>query len=197
MDERGLVELALTQHGLVTAAQARRCGLDASAVHRRVRSGRWRTVRRGVYAIGAAPPGWEQEVHAAVLAVGTVGVLTLTDRADAGPSAAVDASQASPSRSSFDGDPGRHGREHGVGQPADRQQDDDSGWVPSQPDAGTTWRPDDGFGGGNGGDSSGAFGGGNSGAFGGGNSGAFDNDNSGAFGGGMSGSLGGSRSGAS
>ena len=40
------------------------------AVHRRVRSGRWRTVRRGVYAIGAAPPGWEQEVHAAVLAVG-------------------------------------------------------------------------------------------------------------------------------
>lgn len=70
MDEGRLVEIARTQHGLVTRRQALSHGASDAAIHRRVASGRWDRVRTGVYALGAAPSTWSQGVLAAVLAVG-------------------------------------------------------------------------------------------------------------------------------
>jgi hypothetical protein len=70
MDERGLIEIARTQHGLVTRAQAREHGATDQAIGRRVAAGRWSRARRGVYVLGAVPTTWHQRVLAAVLAVG-------------------------------------------------------------------------------------------------------------------------------
>lgn len=39
-----------SNHGLITRQQAILCGLDADTIHRYLRSGTWRVVRRGVYA---------------------------------------------------------------------------------------------------------------------------------------------------
>lgn len=70
MDHGALVALALTQHGVVTRAQALAAGATDSAIRRRVAAGQWQRVRPGAYAIGAAATTWEQSVMATVLAAG-------------------------------------------------------------------------------------------------------------------------------
>ncbi|HEX6312331.1 MAG TPA: type IV toxin-antitoxin system AbiEi family antitoxin domain-containing protein [Acidimicrobiia bacterium] len=62
--------LAARQHNLVTRWQAHGAGFSDDMIRRRVRTGRWRRTRRGVYAVGGAPPTFEQAVMGAVLAAG-------------------------------------------------------------------------------------------------------------------------------
>ncbi len=62
--------VAATQHGTVSAAQLRQCGLSASAIGRRLQAGRLHRLHRGVYVPGhrrLPPLGW---TAAAVLACG-------------------------------------------------------------------------------------------------------------------------------
>jgi very-short-patch-repair endonuclease len=68
--DAAVAAIAARQHNLVTRVQARRAGLTDEMIHRRVRIGRWRRTRRGVYAVGGAPPSFEQAVLGAVLAGG-------------------------------------------------------------------------------------------------------------------------------
>jgi hypothetical protein len=65
-----VARLAARQHNLVTRVQAHRAGFTDEMIHRRLRTGRWRHVRRAVYAVGGAPPTFEQAVMSAVLAAG-------------------------------------------------------------------------------------------------------------------------------
>lgn len=63
------------QHGLVSRSQALTAGLGRDAVHYRLRSGRWRRVAAGVYAVTTAPVTWRQQVLAACLAIGGGGAV--------------------------------------------------------------------------------------------------------------------------
>jgi len=67
---RRLTQIAVAQHGLVTADQARRAGLNAQKVRWLLRSGRWTAVRPKVYALVGVPPTMTQAVAAAVYAAG-------------------------------------------------------------------------------------------------------------------------------
>ena len=62
--------IARHQLGLFTTQQALRAGVGEKQLARRVREGRYRMMRRGVLAVAAVPPTWEQSVLAAVLAAG-------------------------------------------------------------------------------------------------------------------------------
>jgi hypothetical protein len=68
--DREVTDLARTQHGLVTHAQARARGMSQRSLSRRVASGRLQRLLPGVFAIAGAPETWEQRVMAAVLAAG-------------------------------------------------------------------------------------------------------------------------------
>jgi predicted transcriptional regulator of viral defense system len=72
--DREIVELASTQHGVVTVGQVERLGLSGRALRHRVTSGRMRRVHRGVYA------PWPLTRHgrwtAALLAVGEGALLS-------------------------------------------------------------------------------------------------------------------------
>ncbi len=59
---------AAEQHGVVSTAQLRDCGLDSKAVSRRVRAGRLHPVHRGVYAVGHPALALAGRFVAAVLA---------------------------------------------------------------------------------------------------------------------------------
>lgn len=72
--ERGALERAAKQHGLVTLGQARAAGVSDDQIHRRVRSGRWAVQRRGVYRVTGAPATEDQVVLAACLAAGPAAV---------------------------------------------------------------------------------------------------------------------------
>ena len=61
--------LAARQDGVLTLDEAFQCGLTAEQVRRRVESGRWRRVAKGVYAVAGAPDTWRQRTRAAYLAV--------------------------------------------------------------------------------------------------------------------------------
>jgi hypothetical protein len=63
-------DIAESQHGLVTLRQAVTAGITEDQVEGRVRAGKWRRVRRGVFAMAGAPKTWEQGVLAAVLRAG-------------------------------------------------------------------------------------------------------------------------------
>jgi hypothetical protein len=65
-----LAGLAERQHGLVTAAQLARLGLDASARSKRIRAGSLHRIHRGVYAVGHRRLSQEGRWMAAVLAAG-------------------------------------------------------------------------------------------------------------------------------
>jgi very-short-patch-repair endonuclease len=65
-----LYQIAVSQHGLVTADQARRTGLGTHQIRWLTRSGQWNAIRPGVYARAGAPPTWVQTVAAAVLSAG-------------------------------------------------------------------------------------------------------------------------------
>lgn len=69
------VELAVdrrlaSQLGLITASQARECGLGQSTVRSRVRQGRWQAVTRGVYRVAGSPDTWDQRALAVCLRLG-------------------------------------------------------------------------------------------------------------------------------
>jgi very-short-patch-repair endonuclease len=66
--DRSINRLARRQHGLVTRQQARAAGASPRQIDHKLGSGQWVAMRRGVYAIGGAPPTWEQAVLAACLA---------------------------------------------------------------------------------------------------------------------------------
>lgn len=61
-------EVASAQHGLITFDQALAQGLSPQQVQRRVASGRWIRVHRGVYRVGGTPPSWQGTALAACLA---------------------------------------------------------------------------------------------------------------------------------
>jgi hypothetical protein len=65
-----LERAAERRFNLITRGEALASGLTPAAIKHRVESGRWRPVRRGVYAVTGVPPSWEQTVYAAVLASG-------------------------------------------------------------------------------------------------------------------------------
>jgi very-short-patch-repair endonuclease len=74
--ERFARKLAGRQHGLLTAAQARSLGLDASAVSRRVGGGLWERILPGVYRIAGAPATGRQAALAGVLWAGEGAVVS-------------------------------------------------------------------------------------------------------------------------
>lgn len=59
---------ASSQHGLITFDQARQAGLTRHQIQRRVQTGRWVRVHRGVFRVGGAPITWEQAAAAGCLA---------------------------------------------------------------------------------------------------------------------------------
>jgi hypothetical protein len=61
--------LAATQYGLITLAQAIAAGLNRQAINRRVTSGRWIRIARGVYQIAGAPRSWHQRALGVILAL--------------------------------------------------------------------------------------------------------------------------------
>lgn len=70
MNERDLIELASRQHGLLTRQQVLVAGWTDSVISRRLRTGRWKRLRTGVYIVGGVPASWEQRVLGACLAGG-------------------------------------------------------------------------------------------------------------------------------
>lgn len=70
MNERDLIELASRQHGIVTHQQVLTAGWTDAVISRRLRTGRWKRLRSGVYIVGGVPPSWEQLVLGACLAGG-------------------------------------------------------------------------------------------------------------------------------
>jgi hypothetical protein len=68
-DERA-GRIAARHHGLITTEQAARCGLTSAHITRRVRSGRWERLARGVFRITGAPATPAQATLAGVLAAG-------------------------------------------------------------------------------------------------------------------------------
>jgi hypothetical protein len=62
--------VAARQWGVVSRAQALDAGLTRHQIARRISSGRWIVLRRGVFAIAGTPPSWEQAVVGAVLRAG-------------------------------------------------------------------------------------------------------------------------------
>lgn len=65
-----VAQMACRQHGNVTYAQLRACGLSHNAIDCRVRRGRLYRVHRGVYAVGRPPATPLERAAAAVLAGG-------------------------------------------------------------------------------------------------------------------------------
>lgn len=67
---------AAEQHGLISVAQLRACGLGRNAITLRVRAGRLHPVHRGVYAVAHAALTLDGRFMAAVLAVGPGALLS-------------------------------------------------------------------------------------------------------------------------
>ncbi|MEA2452300.1 MAG: hypothetical protein QOG04_1010 [Actinomycetota bacterium] len=65
-----LVELALSQHGVVSAQQAQHLGIDHRALSRAVKSRKLAKVHRGVYRMGGAQMTWLGDLMAAHLWLG-------------------------------------------------------------------------------------------------------------------------------
>jgi very-short-patch-repair endonuclease len=71
-----LFEITRSQAGVVSRAQAVRCGVTDSALEFRVRSGRWQRVYPGVFATFTGPLPWRARLWAAVLFAGAGAVLS-------------------------------------------------------------------------------------------------------------------------
>jgi very-short-patch-repair endonuclease len=71
VNEAAVAALARRQQSMVTLAQLEGMGMSRSAANRRVRSGRWRQPRRGVFEEAAVRPTYARAVMAACLAVGS------------------------------------------------------------------------------------------------------------------------------
>jgi very-short-patch-repair endonuclease len=68
--EQSILSLAGKQHGAITRGQAMSLGMSSPAIGRRISTGEWVRVFRGVYRLAAAPSTWEQTVMAGCLAAG-------------------------------------------------------------------------------------------------------------------------------
>jgi REase_MTES_1575/AbiEi antitoxin C-terminal domain len=62
--------IAKGQHGVLSRAQALRCGATAGAIEWRLRVGRWESPLPGVYKVAGAPTTWRQPAMAACLSLG-------------------------------------------------------------------------------------------------------------------------------
>jgi very-short-patch-repair endonuclease len=87
MDQKGAYDVrvaavAARQHGAVSIAQLRECGVSDTAVRDRLRAGRLHRLHRGVYAVGHLAPSIERQWMAAVLAL--EGDAVLSHRSAAG-----------------------------------------------------------------------------------------------------------------
>lgn len=71
-DIAALAAVANLQHGIFTLANARACGFEDSAIGRRVRSGQWVTVHRGVFTVGGHRLEWTGRLMAGCLVSGGV-----------------------------------------------------------------------------------------------------------------------------
>jgi Transcriptional regulator, AbiEi antitoxin/Protein of unknown function (DUF559) len=74
--QAAIAAIAARQHGVITAAQLRTCGLTSSVIRNWVAAGRLHRIYRGVYAVGHRGLSIEGEWMAAVLACGDGGVLS-------------------------------------------------------------------------------------------------------------------------
>lgn len=74
--DRAAARVAARQYGLITRPQALSLGVDRGRIARRLASGRWHQVHRGVYAVGHLAPRIEARWLAAVLACGPGAVLS-------------------------------------------------------------------------------------------------------------------------
>lgn len=68
-----VIRQASARHGLITRDEARRAGLSDRQIRQRVRSGAWREVRRGVFALAGAPDSPRLHLCAATLWLPAVG----------------------------------------------------------------------------------------------------------------------------
>jgi hypothetical protein len=72
--DAAVAAIAVHHYGVITRQEAASVGLTKRQIEHRVRTGRWQTLRQGVYLIGGVPPTWEQSLYAAVVAAGTTAV---------------------------------------------------------------------------------------------------------------------------
>jgi predicted transcriptional regulator of viral defense system len=78
----GVSELARWQAGALTRQQLLNAGLSAPMIFRRVESGRWQQLYRGVYAVFNGPPPRDTGLWAAVLRAGPEAVLSYQTAAE-------------------------------------------------------------------------------------------------------------------
>ena len=69
------LRMASQQHGAISIRQAERCGLTRDQWRQLIRSGRCRSVRRGVCVVDGTPDTWEQRASIALLACGETAAL--------------------------------------------------------------------------------------------------------------------------
>jgi very-short-patch-repair endonuclease len=67
---RNITEIAERQHGVVTLEQALASGLTPDQIQRRLSTGRWEGMGRGVYRLAGSRRTWEQRLLALTLAAG-------------------------------------------------------------------------------------------------------------------------------
>ncbi len=67
VDMRAVERLAAKQHGCFNTTQTQSAGFSDKAVSRRLASGEWVAMTKGVYAISSAPATWERQLSAAIL----------------------------------------------------------------------------------------------------------------------------------
>jgi hypothetical protein len=72
----GAAMLAAQQHGLITRAQAQALGMSSAGVQRRVRSGRWELLRRGVYCFAGTPKTRRRDILEACLGAGDAALVS-------------------------------------------------------------------------------------------------------------------------
>jgi len=68
--ELAVALLAERQHGVLTRAQALKCGISSSSIDRRLRLGTWERLHQGTYRLAGTERSFEQSVKAACLAGG-------------------------------------------------------------------------------------------------------------------------------
>lgn len=68
--------LACRQHGIFTRSQALNAGASSAQVQRRVRSGSWVKLARGVYGLPGAPPTWRRHILMSCFAAGADAVVS-------------------------------------------------------------------------------------------------------------------------
>ncbi len=74
--DQHVADLAESQLGCATKAQAVACGLTHNQVHQRIRAGRWEWAGSRTFTFAGAPPSWEQQVMAGCLDLGPQAVVS-------------------------------------------------------------------------------------------------------------------------